>query len=425
MKHKYLIAVVVLVLAVGLTWWMLNRRGKRQSVYLETARPQYGYISKTVTATGTIEPVDTVTVGSQVSGTIKKIFVDFNSVVQKGQLIAQLDKSLLLAQVNQYQANLEVARAQLIYQNDFFNRQDLLYKTGAISKQDFETASYQYNAAKATVASVQAQLDAAQKNLSYCDIYSPIDGVVLTRNISIGQTVAASFNTPTLFIIAKDITKMQVQAAVDEADIGTVALGQHVSFTVDAFPDDVFTGTVGQIRLEPQVSANVVTYTTIVQAPNDSLKLKPGMTANIFIYTSEEPHALLISGKALKFKPAGDLSKQFKMQAGPPRKSPFPPDTLQAQKPRSAGPQDNKAASTNRGGMPLQRATVWTRSGDSLINKEIYTGITDDNFVQVLSGLSEKDEVVLAQTSSAAKTGTASAPARSPFMPTARRPAGR
>src|ERR1700743_2376511 len=312
MKLKVIIILLILVLAgvAVLYFWF---RKEEKPLVLTTERPRYGYISKSVTATGTVQPVDTVAVGSQVSGTIKQIYTDFNSKVKKGQLLAELDKSLFMAQVNQFKANLEVAKAALVYQKSTFDRQTLLYNTGAISKADFENSQNQYLGAKANVSSVQAQLDAAIKNLSYASIYSPVDGVVMTRNVSVGQTVAASFNTPTLFIIAKDIRKMQVQAAVSEADIGDVRQGLRATFTVDAYPDISFTGTVNQIRLEPVVSANVVTYSTLITAPNEDLKLKPGMTANIFIFTKEIDSAMLISAKALKFKPDVSMTKQYKI----------------------------------------------------------------------------------------------------------------
>src|SRR5580658_1054876 len=300
---RAIIIIVLLLLAGGGVWYFYFRK-EEKPVVLTTEQPRYGYISKSVTATGTIEPVDTVNVGCQVSGTINAIYTDYNAKVKKNQLIATLDKSLFEASVNQYKANLEVAKASLVYAQNTFERESTLFKTGAIAKADYDNYENQFEGAKATVNSVQAQLDAAQKNLDYATIYSPVDGVVMTRNISVGQTVAASFNTPTLFVIAKDITKMQVQAAVDEADIGEVTDSQRVIFTVDAYPDISFTGKVNQIRLEPVVSANVVTYTTIVTAPNDDLKLKPGMTANIFIYTKEVNNAMLIPAKALKFKPS-------------------------------------------------------------------------------------------------------------------------
>jgi HlyD family secretion protein len=391
MKKRTIIALGVFIIsATAAAWWLFFRKSE-PIISLETEQAQYGYIARDITATGTIEPVDTVTVGSQVSGTIQHIYVDFNAVVKKGQLIAQLDKSLMKAAVDQYAANLQMANAQLEYQTSLFNRQTTLFHTGSISRQDYETALYQYHSAQADVLSVRAQLEAARKNLSYCDIFSPVDGVVLLRNVSMGQTVAASFSTPVLFIIARDITKMQVQAAVDEADIGDVRLGQHVTFTVDAFPDDVFSGKVGQVRLQPTISANVVTYTTIINSPNDSLKLKPGMTANIFVYTREEPHALLISARALKYKPAGPLPQPYLLQ--------------------TAGLSGTPAAG---------EAWIWVKSGDSVLRRTIRTGLTDDTHVQVLSGLTPADEVVLGITAPQKKAGTAAAVTASPFMPTRR-----
>ena len=417
-KNSVILIVIFLLIAVAGIWFFFHKKGNLKiSVYTE--KPQTGYISKSVTATGTIEPVDTVAVGSQVSGTIARIYTDFNARVIKGQLLAEMDKSLFEAQVNQYKANLELARATLGYQKNNFDRQSLLFNSGSISKADYETAEDLYLTSKATVASVQAQLDAALKNLSYSSIYSPVNGVVLFRNISAGQTVAASFNTPTLFIIAKDIKKMQVQAAVDEADIGDVKDSQRVIFTVDAYPDISFNGNVKQIRLQPVVSANVVTYTTIVTAPNDDLKLKPGMTANIFIYTKEVDSAILISSKALKFKPDPSLLQQYKVL-------PLPEEMKSRQNPAAAGtsqppsvskrnivnPADNAARVSNTG-------FVWVLSGDSLEEKKIRTGLNDDSHVQVTEGLAPEDNVVTGISKDGGKKSPAvTAAPRSPFMPT-------
>jgi HlyD family secretion protein len=424
-KFKVFIIILLLLLAGAATWYFGFRKEDKPTLLL-TEKPQYGYISKSVTATGTVEPVDTVTIGSQVSGTIKGIYTDFNAKVKKGQLIAELDKSLFDAQVNQFKANLDVSKSTLTYQKSNFDRQTLLFNSGAISKADFENAQNLYQTAKANVESVQAQLDAASKNLSYASIYSPVDGVVMTRNISVGQTVAASFSTPTLFIIAKDITRMQVQAAVSEADIGEVTVGQRVTFTVDAYPDVTFTGRVNQIRLEPMVSANVVTYSTIITAPNDDLKLRPGMTANIFVFTKEVDSALLISAKALLFRPDSSLAKQFVIMASP--------DENGGQHSGSRHNGGNSAAnitppsdhSHDTAGQELdttskkaQRAFVWLKQGDTLIEKRIRTGLNDDTHVQVLKGLSEDDEVVTGM--EIPVKGTTSSPAaRSPFMPARR-----
>jgi HlyD family secretion protein len=234
LQMKRIIIILVLLLLAGGGVWYFYFRKEDKPVVLTSERPRYGYISKSVTATGTIEPVDTVNVGCQVSGTINAIYTDYNAKVTKHQLIATLDRSLFEAAVNQYKANLQVAKASLVYAQNTFDRENTLFKAGAISKADYDNYENQFEGAKATVGSVQAQLDAAAKNLDYANIYSPVDGVVMTRNVSVGQTVAASFSTPTLFIIAKDISKMQVQAAVSEADIGDVRAGQRVTFTVDA-----------------------------------------------------------------------------------------------------------------------------------------------------------------------------------------------
>jgi HlyD family secretion protein len=416
-KYRTIIILAVLLLA-GIGIWYFFYRKKDNKIFVLTEKPQIGYISKSVTATGTIEPVDTVAVGSQVSGTIAKIYTDFNARVTKGQLIAEMDKSLFMAQVDQYKANLELSKATLAYQKSNFDRQSLLFNTGSISKADYETAQDQYLTAKASVASVQAQLDAAQKNLSYASIFSPVNGVVLLRNISVGQTVAASFNTPTLFIIAKDITKMQVRAAVDEADIGDVSDSQRVIFTVDAYPDITFTGKVNQIRLEPVVSANVVTYTTIVTAPNDNLKLMPGMTANIFIYTKEVDSAMLISSKDLKFKPDPSLADQYKIL-------PLPASTKPKQNAQAAGNSTGTGSSKRNAGnfadssaIKKTVAFVWVQFGDSLEEKKIHTGLNDDTHVEVLDGLTLSDSVITGVSQAGSKTApVSSAPAKSPFMP--------
>jgi HlyD family secretion protein len=420
---RALIIIVLILLAGGGVWYFYFRK-EEKPVTLTTEEPRYGYISKSVTATGTIEPVDTVNVGCQVSGTINAIYTDYNAKVTKNQLIATLDKSLFEASVNQYKANLEVAKASLVYAQNNFERESTLFKTGAIAKADYDNYENQYEGAKATVGSVQAQLDAAEKNLDYASIYSPVNGVVMTRNVSVGQTVAASFSTPTLFIIAKDITKMQVQAAVSEADIGDVRSGQRVTFTVDAYPDITFSGNVNQIRLEPVTSANVVTYTTIISAPNQDLKLKPGMTANIFIFTEEVDSALLLSAKALKFKPDASMEKQFKIIPDSAGERQAQHAARKAATNNPLAPPRHKHDTTGRqvdsaaaAGTP---AFVWVRLGDSLIEKLVMTGLNNDTQVQILSGLTSGDEVVNGTEIVTAATKSSGA-VRSPFMP-ARRP---
>lgn len=404
MNTKKQIIFISIPLALVLSWFFFFRK-KEPPFVLETEKPVYGPVYERVTATGTIQPVDTVSVGTQVSGTIKSLYVDFNSTVKKGQLLAELDKSLFLAQVDQSQASLESARSQLVYQKNNFERQHLLYEEGAVSKADHDQAVYEYKAAQANVNYIEAQLRSAKQNLAFAAIYSPIDGVVLDRNVSVGQTVAASFNTPTLFVIAKDITNMQVQASVDEADIGNVRKGQRAAFTVDAYIDDIFEGEVQEIRLQPAVSSNVVTYTTIINASNDDEKLKPGMTATVNIYTREDENALLIPAEALTFRPDSSLVFQYIMR------SLFPPGDRR--RPQAGKLPDDIAADV---------AFVWVKEGDTLIRKKIKTGINDNTRVQVLGGLSGQDEVVTGMPQSPDETTAGNV--RNPFLPQPRRGGG-
>jgi HlyD family secretion protein len=391
-KFRSAILIIVIVLA-GTAVWYFGFRKKEQVIVLDTQKAKRGYISQNITATGTIQPVDTVAVGTQVSGTIKSIYADFNSIVRKGQLLAELDKTLFVASVNQFKANLVQTQSQSVYERGNFDRQSQLYKAGAISKADYDNALYTFNSAKAAVKSMEAQLQSAQKNLELASIYSPTNGTVLSRSVSEGQTVAASFSTPTLFSIAKDLAKMQVMAAVDEADIGNIKEGERANFTVDAFLNDIFKGTIREIRLSPITSSNVVTYTTIIDAPNNEKKLKPGMTANITIFTKESDNALLIPVKALKYSPDLSLSKQYVIIADTPK----------------------NAVLLNG------EAFIWVKKGNQIIQKKIKTGINDNTRVEVLEGLTDNEEVITGsqKLSTAVATEESSG---SPFMP--KRPGG-
>jgi HlyD family secretion protein len=407
-KRTWIILVIaILIVAVGIWAWKFRDEGK--VVLLQTEHPHMGTLSNSVTATGTIQPVDTVAVGTQVSGTIKSVYADFNSTVKKGQLLAQLDKSLLEAQVQQITANLQQAKANAAYQKSNFDRQTQLFNVGAISRADYETALYQFNSGNDNVNALLAQLSSAKKNLSFADIYSPIDGTVLSRSVSEGQTVASSFSTPTLFSIAKDLTKMQVQASVDEADIGNVTKGQRVSFTVDAFPDDSFEGTVLEVRLKPTTSSNVVNYTTIIDAPNASMKLKPGMTANITIYTKEVPDAMIISAKALQFQPDSVLAGIYHIEGGMP-----PPHDMNKHK-REQKQNKTSAMVPDSNTVPV-KALVWIKKDNSIVEKPVMTGMSDETEVQIVSGLSEGDEIVTGY-QQLSKTETKKKTAASPFMP--------
>ncbi|QBJ88270.1 efflux RND transporter periplasmic adaptor subunit [Chryseobacterium gleum] len=399
-NKKWLYWVVGGIIAIGAVWFFFIRE-KEIKIQLETVKPEMGDISNSITATGTIQPVDTVAVGTQVSGIIKNIYVDFNSTVKKGQLLATLDPDLLKFQSEQIKANLQNAKSNLAYNEININRQSQLYKVGAISKADYDNATNQYNAAKAQVNAVTAQLSTADKNLSLTNIYSPIDGTVLNRNVSEGQTVASSFSTPTLFSIAKDLTKMRVRASVDEADIGNVKVGQKASFTVDAFPDETFDGEVSEVRLHPTVSSNVVNYTTIINADNSSLKLKPGMTANITIYTQVLNNVMKIPVAATSFRPDSLVIKKYKVN------SPFANG-----KKREKGQWKKQDKGTEN----KSEAAVWIIAKDSTISrKKIKTGMDNDTEIQVISGLNKNDNIITGYKVLSKKTSGGQA--KSPFMP--------
>jgi HlyD family secretion protein len=417
---KKILIIAAIVIAILLVWIIFFHK-KEAPVTVLAEKPTTGYIAQSVTATGKIEPVDTVTVGTQISGILQYLYVDFNSKVKKGELLAQLDKSLLQATLDQLKGNLQTSQSQLVFAKNNFNRQNLLFKTDAISKADYDSALNTYDAAKAGVVSAQAQVRSAQKNLSYANIYSPIDGVVLNRSISIGQTVAASFSTPTLFVIAKDITKMQVEANVDEADIGDVKAGNRASFTVDAFINDQFGGSVTEVRLHPTVSSNVVTYTTIINAPNDDMKLKPGMTANIVIYTKEVNNAMLIPAKALAFTPDSSLMKKYQIVGKVSHKA-MHKGAAAGGNPTANQVSHSAKSRSDTSGVNKQKALVWVLQGTKLVQKRIEIGLNDNTHVEVLSGLTADDMVATGISSGPAGAAASSAVGGSPFLP--KRPSG-
>ena len=276
---------------------------KEEKISFDTAKVEKTNIQTSITATGTIEPVTSVTVGTQVSGIVSHLYVDYNSVVKKGQVIAELDRTNLISELNTAKANLSSAQSSLNYQLSNYNRYKELYNKGLVSADEYESARLQYLQAKEQVNTSKENVQKAQTNLGYATITSPIDGVILSKSVEEGQTVAASFNTPELFVIAQDLTDMRVIADIDEADIGGVKEGQRVSFTVDAFPDDQFEGRVTQVRQQATTESNVVTYEVVISAPNNDLKLKPGLTANVTIFTLEKNDVLAVPSKALRFHP--------------------------------------------------------------------------------------------------------------------------
>ena len=309
MNKKVWIAIGIVAIVI-IAYLMLSGGKKKETISIETAKAEIASIHTSITATGTIEPVTSVTVGTQVSGIVSRLYVDYNSIVKKGQVIAELDRTNLISELTAQKASLASAQSSLNYQQSNYERYKTLYDKGLVSADEFESARLQYEQAKQQVAQSRESVQRAQTNLGYATITSPIDGIILSKSVEEGQTVAASFNTPELFVIAQDLTDMRVIADIDEADIGGVKDGQRVSFTVDAFPDDTFEGAVTQVRQEAATESNVVTYEVVISAPNADLKLKPGLTANVTIFTMEKNNVLAVPAKALRFMPNEALLKK-------------------------------------------------------------------------------------------------------------------
>ena len=304
MKKKYLWIALAVIAILAVVAWLFFGKEKKEKITFSTAKVQRADIQNSITATGTIEPVTSVTVGTQVSGIVAHLYVDYNSVVRKGQVIAELDKTNLISELNTAKANLSSAQSSLNYQQANYKRYQTLYSKGLVSADEFESARLSYQQAQQQVNTSKENVKRAQTNLGYATITSPIDGVVLSKSVEEGQTVAASFSTPELFTIAQDLTNMQVIANIDEADIGEVKQGLRVTFTVDAFPEDIFQGSIKQVRQQATTTSNVVTYEVVISAPNGDLKLKPGLTANVTIFTLEKNNVLSVPAKALRFTPS-------------------------------------------------------------------------------------------------------------------------
>jgi len=378
-------------------------------------------IQTTISSTGTISPMDTVSVGTQVSGDISKIYVDFNSKVKKGQVIAELDRSKLQATL--YQAQIAESSAKNDYEHKLavYNRIKKLAESNSASAVDLETAEYEMNSAKFSWESRKSEVQQAKLNLSYCIIKSPIDGVVLERSVDVGQTVAASMSAPTLFVLAKDLSKMRVMADVDEADIGQVKAGQKVTFTVDAFQDDMFKGTVESVRLNPTVTSNVVTYTVVITAENSDLKLLPGMTATCTIVTEEVENALSVPVTAIKFTPAAGTPMMDPREMPRPEKSEkkssdsdddFGPPPGMMGGPMGGGSAKKSSSSTPK----LVGKGVWIDVNGKAAFRPVKTGINDGVNVQITAGLAEGDSVVVRQEAATVASQSAGE-AVSPFMP--------
>ena len=378
--------IVAGVIIIALAVYALSGSKKKEEISFETVAVAPANIMNSITATGTIEPVTSVTVGTQVSGIVSKLYVDYNSVVKKGQVIAELDKTNLMSQLNTAKTQLATAQSQLNYQTTNFNRYKTLYQKGLVAADEYDNAKLSYTQAKEQVASAKEEVQRAQTNLGYATITSPIDGVVLSKSVEEGQTVAASFSTPELFKIAQDLTNMQVVADVDEADIGDVKEGERVSFTVDAYPDDTFEGTVKQVRQEATTTNNVVTYEVVISAPNADLKLKPGLTANVTIYTAERKGVLSVQSKALRFTPQKETVGKMKIV-------------------------DHTGNAKNK---------VWTIEGNNIVAHKVNIGMTDGTNTQILNGISAGVKVITGLNVSGGEDDNATADAggeKSPFAP--------
>jgi HlyD family secretion protein len=414
MKKKVLITAGIASAAL-IALLIFKPFSKKEAEYtFDTVKVEKGNITNTVTATGTIEAMTTVTVGTQVSGIIEHVYVDFNDNVKQNQVLARLDETALRAQLEQSQASVDMAQAQLTFQEATYNRMKALFEKNLIAQADYDQALYNYQNSKASLSNARSALDRAKVNLAYATIYSPIDGVVLNRAIEEGQTVAASFNTPEMFTIVNDLTQMEVQTSVDEADIGQVVQGQRVEFTVDAYPDLKFEGSVSQVRLQPVTTNNVVTYVVILNAPNPDKKLMPGMTASATIYIEEKQNTLVVSGKAMRFTPDTEyLAKMMKnpgktgMPEGAPTGSSGMPSAAQGMT-ASSVPANFPAAGEFPGMEGAKMAWVKDEKG-GIRPVPVTIGIENGSDVEILTGLKEGDEAVISMNNPDKKTARSNA----------------
>ncbi len=388
LSWKFLIVLVIIVLAGG-AFYFYKQKNSKKSTSLETVYPSLGNIVQTITATGRLQPIDQVDVGTEVSGTVSKIYADFNQQVEKGQILLQIDPLKAKVRVEQTRAAYRSAENERQYQKRIYERTQGLFEKGSIAKTELETAEYKYVNAQNSLVNARSNLEQAELDLNNCTIKSPIDGIVLSRAVEAGQTVAASLSAPTLFTLARDLNQMEVKADVDEADIGMVKTGQKVEFSVDAFPNDKFTGEVQEVRLSPNISSNVVTYTVIIKANNPEQKLLPGMTANCNIIVEEALQVLTIPLRALQFKPDENTPGYVP-----------PPDIGDKQQHRTGNKGKNR---------------VWVLGSDgSLSVKRVSLGLSDGAKIQVLEGVDAATSIVVGVQIASEKSGQATT---SPFMP--------
>lgn len=399
MKKKLIIVAGILAVA-GIAYMLL--KPSKKSVNFTTKVVVSDTLRNTVTATGSLAPVDKVEVGTQVSGEVKKIYVDFNSHVKKGQLLAELDKSTLQERLNQCNASLQSATSSYTLALQNYSRTKTLFDQKAATKSDLDQVQNALTQAQAQVTQAQTNVREAKVNLSYAEIYSPIDGVVLGKEVEEGQTVASSFSTPTLFTIARDLKNMQVEANIDEADIGAVKKGQKVTFTVDSYNGQTFEGKVSQIRLSPKTTNNVVTYTVIISAPNPDEKLYPGMTASITI-TTEAVGGLVVPAAATNWEPTEEVFKALPKPKGRPEGEARPTE----------GPDQKTGATPTANGRSTK--TVWVKNGSEIKPRHITVGMSDGVSYIATSGVAAGDSIILG--ASFGDKGAKGGKANNPFMP--------
>lgn len=413
-----IVAVILVISALAIAFY-LNNKGPK-ILQIKTAKADVGDIEVYVTTTGTLNPVTLVQVGTQVSGTIAKIYVDFNDIVKKGQILAQIDSTFLSAQVRDAEAQVERAKAQVNQTKRDLDRIKELYAKNLVSQADYDQALTNYEVALAQLKSAEAQLERARVNLKYSTIYSPIDGIVISRNVDVGQTVAASLQAPTLFTIANDLKKMRVEANVDESDIGKVKPGQTVFFTVDAYPEETFIGKVAQVRLQPINVQNVINYTVIIDVENKDLKLRPGMTANVKILIDKRENALRIPNQSLRFKPDPEDKRFAKaMEEMQKRREEFAKRRQQEGGTGGFGffqaPGGQRSTGTNS---PAgNRAIIWVLDENKNPKPAfVRLGITDGNYTEVIGGnIKEGDEIITGYIFTTATSNSAT-PQQQPFQ---------
>jgi HlyD family secretion protein len=417
--YYYIIAGFIGVGSAG--YYFLGGNSGSETQY-RTEKVTRGDIVVQVRATGTINPVRTVQVGSQVSGIIAKIFVDFNSVVKEGQIIALIDSTFLSASVKEAEANLERTQAQVDETRRNYARTEELFRKDLVSQAELDAAQTAHEQALAQLKQTRAALDRARVNLKYSVIRAPIDGVVISRVVDVGQTVAASLQAPQLFVIANDLKEMQVEASVDEADIGQIREGQRVTFTVDAYPNEQFRGTVSQVRLAPVTVQNVVTYTVIIEVPNPDLKLRPGMTATVSILVDRRSDVLRVPTMALRFQPSDDIRKKFETGQTENRSEEKARPGRRGVEESGTSPRRWQMAMSDRrprdeGSTRRSTAQLWVLEGKRDLRPVTVTlGLNDNRYVEVEGeGLKEDDDIVIGALNP--EGGAASGQQTNPFGP--------